>query len=123
MKRATQIVHWPGKDTPTCDEHAEKVASSRPIHGIHGQLQCNPIGACLASVQELRERSGESRGCGQMKRARINVEIVSGAELRLKLGLPCFHCGRAEKICKATWAGSRGRRRCCGKCKGDPSHH
>lgn len=25
MNEATQIVHWPGKDTPACDEHAAKL--------------------------------------------------------------------------------------------------
>jgi len=24
---ATQIVHWPGKDTPACDKHAQKLIS------------------------------------------------------------------------------------------------
>jgi hypothetical protein len=24
-KMATQIVHWPGKDTPACDEHARQL--------------------------------------------------------------------------------------------------
>ena len=26
LKDATQIVHWPGKDSPACDEHASKLS-------------------------------------------------------------------------------------------------
>jgi hypothetical protein len=51
---------------------------------------------------------------------RLNVVIVSGAEILAKLGLPCFHCGKTWEQCK------RGRfgmwKRCCAKCNGKRSH-
>lgn len=25
IKSATQMMHWPGKDSPACDDHAEKM--------------------------------------------------------------------------------------------------
>jgi hypothetical protein len=34
MKPATQIVHWPGKDTPACDEHARQLQGLAIIMGI-----------------------------------------------------------------------------------------
>ena len=34
MNPATQIVHWPGKDTPACDEHLRKLVGLGAILGI-----------------------------------------------------------------------------------------
>jgi len=25
MSEATQVIHWPGKDTPACEDHAKKL--------------------------------------------------------------------------------------------------
>lgn len=32
--KATQIVHWPGKSTPACDEHADKLKNLAGFMGF-----------------------------------------------------------------------------------------
>jgi hypothetical protein len=34
MTLATQIVHWPGKDTPACDKHAAQLRSIASAMGF-----------------------------------------------------------------------------------------
>jgi len=34
MSEATEIVHWPGKDTPACEEHAKKLKALGRAMGI-----------------------------------------------------------------------------------------
>lgn len=34
MKPATQIVHWPGQDTPACDEHLKRLVGLGAVLGI-----------------------------------------------------------------------------------------
>jgi hypothetical protein len=41
VKLATQLVHWPGKDTPACEEHAQKLASVAAAMGF--PVSASPI--------------------------------------------------------------------------------
>ncbi len=34
MKPATQIAHWPGKDTPVCDDHLRKLVGIGAVLGF-----------------------------------------------------------------------------------------
>ena len=34
MKPAKQIVHWPGKDVPACEDHLEKLVGLGAVLGI-----------------------------------------------------------------------------------------
>jgi len=34
MELATQIVHWPGKDTAACDKHAAQLRNLASVMGI-----------------------------------------------------------------------------------------
>ncbi len=34
MNSVTQIVHWPGQDTPACDEHAQKLKALGRVMGF-----------------------------------------------------------------------------------------
>jgi hypothetical protein len=34
MKPAIEIIHWPGKDTPACEEHAAKLKSLGQFMGF-----------------------------------------------------------------------------------------
>jgi hypothetical protein len=34
IKPATLIVHWPGKDTPACEDHAQKLQSLADVMGF-----------------------------------------------------------------------------------------
>lgn len=40
MKPATQIVHWPGKDTAACEDHLRKLVSLAAIMGF--RVSCTP---------------------------------------------------------------------------------
>lgn len=48
MTQATQIVHWPGKDTPMCDKHAQQARSIGWVMGI--TISCSVI---LAAPEPL----------------------------------------------------------------------
>lgn len=48
MSEATQIVHWPGKDTPMCDRHAQQARSLANAMGF--TLSCSII---IAGPPEL----------------------------------------------------------------------
>lgn len=41
MHEATQIVHWPGKEVPACEEHAGKLATLAGVMGF--SLSATPI--------------------------------------------------------------------------------
>lgn len=41
MTQATQIVHWPGKDTPMCDRHAQQAQTIAAAMGF--PLSCSTI--------------------------------------------------------------------------------
>jgi len=44
MSLATQIVHWPGQDTPACDLHAQKLRTVADIMGFTvSSTPCNPF--------------------------------------------------------------------------------
>lgn len=48
MSPATQIVHWPGKDTPMCDKHAAQAKGLAAAMGF--SLSCTLI--LVALVQD-----------------------------------------------------------------------
>jgi hypothetical protein len=41
MKRAVVIVHWPGRSIPSCDEHAEQLATAAEVMGF--ELAVQPV--------------------------------------------------------------------------------
>lgn len=43
MPKATQIVHWPGKDVPACDKHAQQLNHAARALGFN--VSCTPIDA------------------------------------------------------------------------------
>jgi len=60
MKQATEIVHWPGKDTPACDEHAQKLRALGNFMGF--AVSCTPCWteeACTNCENESRALAGE----------------------------------------------------------------
>jgi len=57
MSEATQIVHWPGKDTPACDEHLQKLVGLGAVLGIRvSWTPCEPT-VCTNCQTELRRDS------------------------------------------------------------------
>lgn len=58
MSEATQIVHWPGKDTPACDEHLRQLVSLGAVFGI--QISWTPC-----EPQECPNCETEARKAGR----------------------------------------------------------
>jgi len=58
MTEATEIVHWPGQDTPACEEHAQKLKALGRFMGII--VSSTPWPADGTICKELRERSEEN---------------------------------------------------------------
>lgn len=65
MKPATQIVHWPGQDTPACDEHLQKLLAVAKIMGFTvtwtkcEETICENCGT--ESIREIAEMVGAKR--------------------------------------------------------------
>lgn len=60
---ATQMVHWPGKSTPACDEHTKQLQAASQVLGftltttsILGMVECEN---CI-NERVAHERSGKS---------------------------------------------------------------
>jgi len=55
---ATQIVHWPGKDTPACDEHAAKLRLAAAHMGFFVSSSAIILGkvACTNCENEAKNR-------------------------------------------------------------------
>jgi len=52
---ATQIVHWPGKDTPACDVHAAKLkALGAMLVGFVSSTPCTEELACTNCENESK---------------------------------------------------------------------
>lgn len=61
--RATQIVHWPGKDTAACDEHANKLKSLAAHMGF--AVSCTPVVAeevCTNCENEAKKAGRQQEG-------------------------------------------------------------
>lgn len=55
MKLATQVVHWPGKDTYACDEHANKLFVLAGVLGFQLSVTvCDTNTPCSNCVNEAR---------------------------------------------------------------------
>lgn len=54
MKPATQIVHWPGQDTPACEDHLRKLVGLGAILGI--QISWTPCDETICANCETEER-------------------------------------------------------------------
>jgi hypothetical protein len=55
--KATQIVHWPGKDTAACDDHANKLRVVSGVLGVALSSTAIPSDAevlCENCVHELK---------------------------------------------------------------------
>jgi hypothetical protein len=64
MSKATQVVHWPGKDVLACENHAGKLRLLGDTMGV--SVSCTPIqiesecGNCVnEEVAELNRLTGE----------------------------------------------------------------
>ena len=57
MKPATQIVHWPSKDTPACDDHLKKLVGIAAILGF--QLSWTPCEETVCSNCESENKYKE----------------------------------------------------------------
>lgn len=55
MTQATQIVHWPGKDTPMCDKHAAQ--AERLANAMGFRLSCSVI---IAAPEQLTCKNCEN---------------------------------------------------------------
>ena len=59
MSKATEIVHWPGQDTPACDEHYEKLKALARVMGF-------PLSATPAIADEpCANCENEAKKAGQ----------------------------------------------------------
>jgi len=58
MQPATQIVHWPGKDTAACDEHLRKMAGLAALLGF--RLSWTPCEETVCANCETEARKSEA---------------------------------------------------------------
>lgn len=55
MTTATQIVHWPGEDTPCCDSHAAKLKGlGAMLFGPVSSTACSEEILCTNCVNEAK---------------------------------------------------------------------
>lgn len=53
MKPATQIIHWPGKDVPACDDHAQQLRNLAGVLGFAlSSTPCIEKTVCTNCVNE-----------------------------------------------------------------------
>ena len=58
MSEATVIVHWPGKDTPACDQHAKKLAGLARFMGFPvSETAIEPGLMCANCANEAQKAS------------------------------------------------------------------
>jgi hypothetical protein len=56
VSEATEIVHWPGKDTPACYEHAEKLKALGAAMGVTVSSTPWPAGGiCMNCENEAKK--------------------------------------------------------------------
>jgi hypothetical protein len=57
IKNATMIAHWPGQDTPACDDHAKKIAAVAIAMGFQLSLTPSTVDElCANCVNEARKK-------------------------------------------------------------------
>lgn len=62
MAEATEIVHWPGQDTPACDEHARKLKAVGAAMGFPVSSTPWPAGGiCKNCESEAAKRGSTAR--------------------------------------------------------------
>jgi hypothetical protein len=55
IKLATQIVHWPGKDVPACEDHLRKLVGLGAILGVQiSWTQCLPQPCTNCATEDKR---------------------------------------------------------------------
>ena len=60
--RATEIVHWPGKEVPACDKHAEQLRSVGDAMGFHvSSTPCIADEACTNCENEAKKQASASK--------------------------------------------------------------
>jgi hypothetical protein len=60
---ATQIVHWPGKDTAACDDHAEKLKSLGRVMGFTvSSTPCPAVMECTNCQNEAKKSAASGEG-------------------------------------------------------------
>lgn len=52
--KATQIIHWPGKDTTACDEHLQKLMDLAAVLGI--RISWTPCEETVCANCEAEEK-------------------------------------------------------------------
>ena len=56
--KATKIVHWPGKDTPACDSHAQKATNLAMFMGFFvSSTECSEDIECANCVNEAAKNA------------------------------------------------------------------
>jgi hypothetical protein len=78
MKQATQIVHWPGKDTPACDEHAQKLRSLGGFMGF--AVSCTPAYADEVCMNCENEEKVQQQPVKQSSGGQVRGETGDIAE-------------------------------------------
>jgi len=54
LSEAKVIIHWPGKDTPACTRHAERLAALAGMLGFHvAMTPCDPGVPCINCINEV----------------------------------------------------------------------
>lgn len=59
MNEATEIVHWPGQDTPACYVHAERLKALGRALGIEVSLTPWPCGGICKNCENEAKRRAE----------------------------------------------------------------
>jgi len=56
--RATQIVHWPGKDTPACDKHFQQLTALASTLGfVLSSTPCEETACANCENEERKART------------------------------------------------------------------
>lgn len=55
--KAIQIVHWPGKDTPACEEHAQKLYALARTMGfpLSSSINIGEVIECTNCINEAKK--------------------------------------------------------------------
>ncbi len=59
MSEVTEIVHWPGKDTPACLEHAEKLKALGRVMGFAVSSTPWPAGGVCKNCENEAKLAAE----------------------------------------------------------------
>lgn len=59
MSEATEIVHWPGKDVPACEEHAQKLKAFGQAMGFTVSSTPWPAGGTCTNCENEAKSAGK----------------------------------------------------------------